>query len=87
MKKRRYTAEQVVAVLREAESGTPIEEIVHRIGGGQKSYRARERYSDFENEYDRLRKQLRGESERLKQIVEELNFDKAMLADVIRMDW
>ena len=46
MKKRRYTEEQIAFALRQAESGTPVPEIIRQIGISEPTfYRWRKKYA------------------------------------------
>lgn len=85
MKKRRFAVEQIVAVLKEAEAGMPVAELIRRIGITEQTfYRWKKQYAGLDSDQARQLKQLQEENERLKKIVAELSLDKAMLADVIK---
>lgn len=88
MKKRRFAVEQIVAVLKEAEAGMPVAELIRRIGITEQTfYRWKKQYAGLDSDQARQLKQLQEENERLKKIVAELSLDKAMLADVIKKKW
>lgn len=88
MKKKRFAVEQIVAVLKEAEAGMPVAELIRRIGITEQTfYRWKKQYAGLDSDQARQLKQLQEESERLKKIVAELSLDKAMLADVIKKKW
>lgn len=83
MKKKRFAVEQIVAVLKEAEAGMPVAELIRRIGITEQTfYRWKKQYAGLDRDQARQLKQLQEENERLKRIVAELSLDKAMLADV-----
>jgi putative transposase len=85
MKKKRFAVEQIVAVLKEAEAGMPVAELIRRIGITEQTfYRWKKQYAGLDSDQARQLKQLQEENERLKKIVAELSLDKAMLADVIK---
>jgi len=85
MKKKRFAVEQIVAVLKEAEAGMPVADLIRRIGITEQTfYRWKKQYSGLDSDQARQLKQLQEENERLKKIVAELSLDKAMLADVIK---
>jgi putative transposase len=85
MKKKRFAVEQIVAVLKEAEAGMPVAELIRRIGISEQTfYRWKKQYAGLDSDQARQLKQLQEENERLKKIVAELSLDKAMLADVIK---
>ena len=88
MKKKRFAVEQIVAVLKEAEAGMPVAELIRRIGIAEQTfYRWKKQYAGLDSDQARQLKQLQEENERLKKIVAELSLDKAMLADVIKKKW
>lgn len=88
MKKKRFAVEQIVAVLKEAEAGMPVAELIRRIGITEQTfYRWKKQYAGLDSDQARQLKQLQEENDRLKKIVAELSLDKAMLADVIKKKW
>ena len=88
MKKKRFAVEQIVAVLKEAEAGMPVADLIRRIGITEQTfYRWKKQYAGLESDQARQLTQLQEENDRLKKIVAELSLDKAMLADVIKKKW
>jgi putative transposase len=88
MKRKRFAVEQIVAVLKEAEAGMPVADLIRRIGISEQTfYRWKKQYAGLDSDQARQLKQLQEENERLKKIVAEPSFDKAMLADVIKKKW
>ena len=84
MKKRRFSAEQIVAILKQAELGIPIGELIRQVGVSEQTfYRWKKKYSGLEIDQVRQLKQLQEENVRLKRIVADLTLDKAMLQDVL----
>lgn len=84
MKKTRYTEEQIAFALKQAELGTPVEEVCRKLGVTQQTfYRWKKKYEGMlPNDMKRL-KQLEEENRKLKQLVADLSLDKSMLQDVI----
>ena len=84
MKRKRYNVEQIVAVLKHAEAGVPLAELIRRVGiSEQIFYRWKKQYVDLEIDQVRELKQLQEENSRLKRLVADLTLDKAMLQDVL----
>ena len=84
MKQKRFNVEQIVAVLKQAEAGVPLAELLRRVGVSQQTfYRWKKQYVGLEVDQVRHLKQLQEENTRLKQLVADLTLDKAMLQDVL----
>ncbi len=84
MKQKRFTVEQIVAVLKQAEAGVPLAELIRRVGISEQTfYRWKKHYVGLEVDQVRQLKQLQEENTRLKQLVADLTLDKAMLQDVL----
>ena len=88
MKKRRFSVEQIVGVLKQAEVGVPVGELIRKVGISEQTfYRWKKQYVGLESDQVREMKQLQDENSRLKQLVAELSLDKTMLQDVLRKKW
>ena len=84
MKQKRFKVEQIVAVLKQAEAGVPLAELIRRIGIAEQTfYRWKKQYVGLEVDQVRQLKRLQEENTRLKQLVADLTLDKAMLQDVL----
>ena len=84
MKKSRYTDEQIAFALRQAETGTPVEEVIRKIGICEQTfYRWKKLYGGLGPSEVRRLKMLEDENRRLKQMVADLSLDKHMLQDVL----
>jgi putative transposase len=85
MKKKRYTEAQIAFALRQAESGTPIGEIVRKMEISEATfYRWKQKFGGMGvGEVRRLR-QLEEENRKLKQLVADLSLDKSMLQDALK---
>jgi len=84
MKKTRYTDEQIAFALRQAETGTPVQEVIRKMGICEQTfYRRKKLYSGLGSGELRRLKQLEEENRRLKQMVADLSLDKHMLQDVL----
>ena len=85
MKRKRYTEEQIAFALRQGESGTPVAEIVRKMGVTEQTYyRWKKKYAGMGVAEVRRLKQLEEENRKLKQLVADLSLDKKMLQDVVQ---
>ena len=84
MRKTKFTEEQITFALRQAELGTPVAEVIRKMGVSEQTfYRWKRKYGGLgSNELRRLR-QLEDENKRLKRLVADLTLDKHMLQDVL----
>ena len=84
MKQKRYTDEQITFALRQAEQGTPVVEVIRKMGISEQTfYRWKRKYSGMGPSEVRRLKQLEEENRKLKRLVADLSLDKAMLQDVL----
>ena len=84
MKRKRFTEEQIAFALRQAESGTSVEEICRKMGVSEPTfYRWKKQFVGMGVTEIRRLKQLEEENGKLKRIVADLSLDKAMLQDVL----
>jgi putative transposase len=80
--------EQIVAILKQAEMGMSVAELIRRVGISEQTfYRWKKQYTGLEIDQVRQLKQLQDENGRLKKLVAELTLDRAMLQDVLRKNW
>ena len=85
MKKTRYTEEQIAFALKQAETGTRVEEVCRKMGISEATfYNWKKKFGSMGvTELRRLR-QLEEENQRLKRLVADLSLDKEMLQEVIK---
>ena len=84
MKKKQFTEAQIAFALRQAESGTPIAEIIRKMGISEVTfYRWKKKFVGMGVSELRRLKQLEDENRRLKRLVADLTLDKQMLQDVL----
>jgi putative transposase len=85
VKKKRFSIEQITAVLQQAETGVPIKEICRQVGVSEQTfYRWKKVYGSMPPSEARELKQLREENTKLKRLVADLSLDKVMLQDVVQ---
>jgi transposase-like protein len=87
MARKRYTAEQIIGHLRQAEvmvgQGRAMEDVLREIGvTGNTYYRWRKEYGGLGLDQARRLKELETENGRLKRAVAELTLDKLILTEV-----
>lgn len=84
MKRTRFSVEQIVGMLKQAEVGVAVAGICRQAGISEQTfYRWKEQYVGLEVDQVRQLKQLQEENARLKKLVAELSLDKTMLQDVL----
>jgi len=88
MRKSRFTDEQKIAILQQANAGTQVRELCRKHGITEQTfYRWRAKYDGLQvNDAKRLRA-LEDENRRLKKLVADLSLDNAMLKDVVGRKW
>ena len=88
MKRKRFSVEQIVAVLKQAELGMPVADLIRRVGISEQTfYRWKKQYAGMQSDQVRELKQLLDENVRLKKLVADLSLDKAILQDINSKTW
>jgi len=82
--KKKFTEEQIAFALKQAEMGTPVVEVIRKMGITEQTYyRWKKKYGGLGLSELRRLKQLEEENRKLKQMVAELSLDKHMLQEVL----
>lgn len=85
MKRKRFTEEQIISILREREAGMAVADFSRRHGVSEQSiYRWQSKYGGLGVSEAKRLKRLEEENRRLKRMVADLSLDKQMLEDVIQ---
>lgn len=89
MEKKRFTAEQIISKLREAEvlqsSGLSIEEICRQLEIKEQTYyKWRKQYGGMRVDQAKKLKEVEQENGRLKKLVADLSLDNAILKETVR---
>lgn len=88
MKRKRFSVEQIVAVLKQAELGMPVADLIRQVGISEQTFcRWKKQYAGMQSDQVRELKQLQDENARLKKLVAELSLDKVMLQDINAKKW
>ena len=85
MKKTKFTEQQIVFALKQAETGTRVDEVCRKMGISEATfYNWKKKYGGLGVGELRQLRQLQEENAKLKQIVADLSLDKQMLQDVLK---
>jgi putative transposase len=85
MRGKRFTEEQIIAVLKEAGAGPKTPDLCRRHGVSEQTfYRWKARYGGLEVSDLRRLRQLEDENGRLKRLVADLTLDNQALKELIR---
>ncbi len=85
MKKSKFTEQQIVFALKQAETGIPVAEVCRKIGISEATFfNWKRKFSGLGTQELRRLRQLEDENSRLKQVVADLMLDKQMLQDVLK---
>ena len=88
MKKKRFTEEQIIGVLKEADAGMAVTELCRKHGMSSPTfYKWRAKYGGMDVPDARRRKQLEDENRRLKGLVADQALDIQMLKAVNAKKW
>jgi len=88
MKRKRFTEEQIIGILKESETGVKNQDICRKHGISEQTfYRWRSKYGGMQvSEAKRLR-DLEVENRKLKQLLGELHLDNAALKEILSKNW
>ena len=89
MSRKRFTSEQIITMLREAEvllnQGSSVGEVSRKLGIAEQTfYRWRKEYGGMRVDQARRLKELEKENTRLKKLVADLSLDNAILKETNR---
>jgi putative transposase len=88
MKRSRFSEEQIITILREAEAGATAKEVCRRHGISEQSfYRWKAKYGGLQVSEARRLKQLEDENRKLKKLLAESMLDNAALKDLLSKNW
>ena len=85
---RRRSEEEIVKILKEAESGVPVRDVIRKYNVSEQSfYRWRQKYGGMDTSEVRRLKDLERENAELKKMVAEQALDIRMLKDINSKKW
>ena len=86
--KKRFSEEQIIGFLREAEGGLPVKDLCRRQGFSEASYYLwRSRFGGMSVSDAKRLKDLEAENARLKKLLAEQIFENDVIKDVLRKKW
>jgi putative transposase len=84
MKRKRFSAEQIIAILKQAEGGLPLPELLRQHGIAQGNFsRWKSKFGGMELSDAKRLKQLEDENRRLKRLVADQALDNQILKEVV----
>jgi putative transposase len=88
VRKSRFSEEQIIKILKEAEAGRAVKDLCRDHGVSQETfYRWRRKLGGMEVSDARRLKQLEDENRKLKRLVADLTLDKEALKDALGRKW
>ena len=86
--KKRYTEEQIIGFLQEAESGMPVKELCRKHGFSQGSFYAwRSKFGGMSVSDAKRLKELEAENTRLRKLLAESLLEQEVVREVLRKKW
>lgn len=88
MRKRRFTEEQIIGVLKQAEGGVQVQEICRQQGISRHTFYVwRKKFGGMDVSDAKRLRQLEDENRRLKHLVADLTLDKQALTAALGKKW
>lgn len=88
MRAKRFSEEQIIGVLKEAEAGAKTKELCRKYGISDATfYNWKAKYGDMTVSEVRRLKELEAENSRLKKLLAEAELDKSALKDLLSRKW
>ncbi len=88
MKKKRYTEEQIIGFLREADAGVPVKELCRKHGFSDASYYVwRSKFGGMDVSDAKRLKALEAENAKLKQLLAEKMLENEVAREALRKKW
>jgi putative transposase len=88
MKSKRFSEEQIIAVLKESEAGAKTKELCRRHGVSEATlYNWKAKYAGMTVSEARRLRELEAENSKLKRLLAEAELEKAALKDLLGRKW
>ena len=88
MKRKRYSEEQIIAILKEHETGASVPDLSRRYGIAENTlYRWKSKFSGMEVSDAKRLRELEAENLKLKRLLAEAELDKAALKELVSGKW
>lgn len=88
MKRKRFTEEQIIAVLKEHEAGAKVDELCRRYGISTATFYAwRKKFGGMEASDAKRLRELEAENARLKRIVADQILDMSAMKELLQKHW
>ena len=88
MKRKRYTEEQIISILKEHEAGASVPDLARRHGVVENTiYRWKSKFGGMEVSDAKRLRELEAENRKLKRLLGEAELDKAALKELVEEKW
>lgn len=88
MKKNKFSEEQIIGALKEAEGGAPVPEVCRKVGVSKFTfYKWRRKYSGLNVPEAKRMRELEAENTKLKRLVADQALDILALKEVVSKKW
>ena len=88
MKRKRYSEEKIISILKEHEAGASAKDLSRRHGVAENTvYRWKAKFGGMEVSEARRLRELEAENARLKRLLGEAELDKAALKELVEGKW
>ena len=88
MKRKQYSEEKIISILKEHEAGASAKELSRRHGVAENTvYRWKSKFGGMEVSEARRLRELKAENAKLKRLLAEAELDKAALKELVEGKW
>ena len=88
MKRKRYTEEKIISILKQHEAGASVPDLARRHGVAENTiYRWKSKFGGMEVSDAKKLRELEAENRKLKHLLAEAELDKAALKELVEGNW